>query len=292
MVLECCFKPPMHSSTLVLTCCSPSLYMQRLAKLHHLIETSDFQWLGNFGFVILAAKRGDPFHIGTSFFVLLGTFRNNWRVIFFLRGLPFARVSIFMAIFQWFIHHWIQIWSRNCDLASHKLVWRPEHPARGARPCALHAEGCGRSMKSSAWKEIKVPLLKPPSLSAWGKPTGWRSVNTPGLRPMDVFTAVLRGPCGRPETSPQCPHGECDCVIRTWHLLSALSAEVKLCFSCATLCWRLFGFYCFCVLMLRKQWFCGLHPLLRGWDSLQVHTDRDFCCFPTCSPSPSVNGIA
>lgn len=143
----------------------------------------------------------------------------------------------------------MELWSCKCDVALHRPCAGPRTPPvlRGL------SRACARSVEPSVGKEIKVPLLNPPSSQPeadQGDKGQWPALCSSCGH---LLSAVLGGPCGCAETSPRYPHGKWDCVLCVWQTpwFDGRGEALLLLWSP----WRLLSFYCFCELMLGKQWF-------------------------------------
>lgn len=199
---------------------------------------------------------GDPFHIGTSFLVLLGTLWNNWREVW--EVCPFQESQLL----------WPQF-SDSCITKSRcgAVIELPTSSCVGLdTPHAVQ----GRSMESPVLKEIRVPLLTPPTLCLR---------QTKGMKVLDqpwcgwwTFTTVLRAA----HSSSWWVGLGVSPAQGTW--LHGLMAEVGFCFSCGPLCWRLFSFVWFPCADAQKAKI--LHPLLSSSPC------RDLCCYSYALPAP------
>lgn len=215
---------------------------------------------------------GDPFLIGTGFFVSLGTFWNNWRVIFFWEVCPFQQPQL--------------LWPCSSDIYTSQSpgvklwVWF----ISCAGPWVPRTGACGGSVEAPVEGDQNAPA-KPP------------------------LPLCLRQTNGMKVSDWPCTHGHLP-----WHCETPLGAP-RAALGALTVSGTVWSAYGACFLVWWQRWslvspvepsavqfvlfLCAgawkaviLHPLLRGWDSLQVHTDWDWCCFSTSSPSPSVNGSA
>lgn len=217
----------------------------------------------------------------TSFFVLLGTFWNNWRAILFWEVCPFQESQLLWPCFSG-----LHTVGSRCEAVG--VIYLPTSSCAGrSRPRAMQgrAEACGGSMEASVWKEIKMPLLKapslPPSLCAWGKPRGSRSVTGPALRLMDIYCGAER-PLWVLREQPRCPHSEWGSVTCTWPLAPWFDGTGGV----FLLPWNplLFSFYCCCVLVLRKRRF-SIHCSVAG--TLFKYIQTEICvAFQHALPAP------